>query len=178
MGYNLSIGEAEIDWYEDCVGIVCPLVTLPNAPAYGDPIDYQNQRWPSYIVWADCMRQLDLMDVMFNKRNGGKGYFERDGKSRGPLIEEHPGAVPVTKEHVEEVEARLAAYRAKHPTHRAEYPPVKAGAKPVIAGSNIYREEDYVDDPEYDSALCRGEWLAFWLRWAYENCQRPVFVNS
>ncbi len=29
-----------------------------------------------------------------------------------------------------------------------------------------------------DPVLRHGEWLAYWLRWAIENCERPVFVNS
>jgi hypothetical protein len=28
-----------------------------------------------------------------------------------------------------------------------------------------------------DPVLRNGEWLAFWLRWAIEHCERPVFVN-
>lgn len=35
-----------------------------------------------------------------------------------------------------------------------------------------------VDCDIVKAALCRGEWLAYWLRWAVDNCKQPVFVNS
>lgn len=175
MGYTLIIGEAELLYNEDLVRVDCSPVKRDDAPAYGEPTDYQSQRWPSYSSWADAMEKLGMMDVMFNCRNGGKGYFVHEGETRSPLLEVHPGETPITKEHVEEVENLLAAYKAKNPTHRAEYPPPKLGATPIMG--DIYREEDYVDDQRYDSALCRGEWLAYWLRWAVENCEQPVFVN-
>ncbi|TXH16357.1 MAG: hypothetical protein E6R03_05590 [Hyphomicrobiaceae bacterium] len=178
MGYSLRIGEAEIEYDEERVGIDCPLVRLDTAPANGDPTDYENQRWPSYSCWADAMRKLDLMDVMFGMRNGGSGTFEWNGVERYPLLEEHPGVMPITREHVEYVEAKIAKYRKKHPEHIAQYPPLKPDAKPVVDGCDLYADDQYVDDPRCDTALVRGEWLAFWLRWAIENCKQPVFVNS
>lgn len=178
MGYSLRIGEAVLDWSEDMVRVDCEIVKRDDAPAFGDPTDYESQRWPSYSSWADAMRTLDMMDVMFNERNKGRGYFEWNAVERCPLIECHPGAVPVTKEHVEYVAAKLAKYKEMHPDHIAQYAPLKEGAVPIAPGCGIYREDQYVDDPKYDGALCRGEWLLYWLRWAVENCQQPVFVNT
>jgi hypothetical protein len=178
MGYTLKIGEARIDYGADDVRINCDIIRHDNAPAFGDPTDHENQRWPSYSAWVDAMRTLGLADVMFCERSGGTGYFERNGVERYPLIQDHPGVAPITIEHVEEVEERLTAYKAKHPDHIAEYRPLKPGAQPLVPGSDVYAEEDYSDDPRYDAALCRGEWLAYWLRWAVENCSQPVFVNS
>lgn len=178
MGYNLRIGQAILEYDEDRVAVDCEEVTLENAPAHGEPTDGTNARWPSYSAWADSMRALGMMDVMFNMRNGGAGSFTRNEKERSPLLEQHPGATPVTIEHAEEVEEKLSAYKAMHPDHIAQYPPLKPNAKPVVEGSTFYRQEDYVDDPRYDGNLVRGEWLAFWLRWAVENCSMPVFVNS
>ena len=178
MGYNLRIGEAVLEYDEDCMKIDCEIVRHEDAPAHGDPTDFESQRWPSYSAWHESMEKLGLLDVMFNGRNGGNGSFDRNGKTRSPLLEVHPGETPVTIEHVEEVEEKLAVYKAKHPDHRAEYPPPKPDAKPIVEGSSLYREEDYVTDPTYDAALCRGEWLAYWLRWAIDNCKKPVFVNT
>lgn len=178
MGYKLKIGEAQIRFSEDYVKIDCAIVEHENAPAYGEPTDRENQRWPSYTNWAQAMSLLGMTDVMFNERNGGKGSFEWNGIERQPLIAEHPGAMPITKEHVEYVENALSIYKQKYPDHIAQYPPPKIGAKPIFEGSNEYRSEDLSDDPIYDSNLCRGEWLAYWLRWALENCKHPVFVNS
>lgn len=178
MGYTLKIGECRLDYDEDSVRVDCDLTKRDDAPAHGEPTDRENQRWPSYSKWAEAMEALDLMDVMFNSRNGGRGEFEWNGKHRSPLLETHPGATPITVEHVQFVEAKLAAYKAANPDHIAKYPPPKPGAKPIFEGSDMYREEDLVKDPRFDSSLVRGEWLAYWLRWSIENCKQPVFVNS
>ena len=178
MGYTIQIGEAEIERSDEYVTIGAKLEKHDDAPAHGDPTDYENQRWPSYSAWADAMRTLGLSDVMFEKRRAKDGCDENwsDEPPCGPLMVDHPGAAGITRQHVEEVERRLREYRRKHPTHRAEYPPPREGAKPILG--NMYRNEDYVKDPEFDSALCRGEWLEYWLRWAIDNCENPVFVNS
>lgn len=63
MGYNLTIGEAVLSWDEDYVCVDAQDVTLPNAPAFGDPTDHTNSRWPSYSVWADFCRNLERQGV-------------------------------------------------------------------------------------------------------------------
>jgi hypothetical protein len=140
MGYGLSIGEATIEWNTDCVRIGCATERRDNAPAFGEPTDYSNQRWPSYTSWSNAMSALGLMDVMFDERNGGCSDFEFKWNDKWliPLLATHPGATPITKEHVAYVEEKLAAY----------------------------------SEESYD-----GEWLLYWLRWAVENCENPVFVN-
>ena len=179
MGYTLKIGECRTDYNEDGVSIDCDVVRRDDAPAFGELTDFESQRRPSYTSWANAMETLGLMDVMFNLRNGGKGDFEWNGKRRSPLLEVHPGATPITIDHVEYVENKIAEYKKKHPDHIAKFPPPKPGAKPIFGnGSNeIYRNDDYDEDPRFDHALCRGEWLAYWLRWAINNCKQPVFVN-
>jgi hypothetical protein len=176
MGYTLKIGEARLDRDHESTGVDCYLVRLDNAPAFGDPTDYENQRWPSYSAWADFCREFDLMDVMFNIRNKGAGEFEWKGDHYQPLLNEHPGAQPITRAHLEYVEAKVAAWKAAHPGVIAAYQLPKPDAKPIFGES--YREEDYQNDPMRSPWLCRAEWLLFWLRWAVENCKQPVFVNS
>lgn len=176
MGYNLRIGEALIEYSKESVQIDCKVIKRDDAPAYGEPTDHQSQRWPSYTAWCKNMKSLGLLHVMFDSKNGGQDEFEVNGNERYPLISDHPGAAPITIEHVEEVERCLAAYKAKHPDHIAQYAPLKDGAEKNDCA--LYSSDEYVDDPRYDPVLCRGEWLAYWLRWAIENCERPVFVNS
>lgn len=179
MGYNLGIGEAVTETDEDGDVIVwCEPVRKDDAPAFGDPTDYTNERWPSYSAWHDCMKKLGMMDVMFNQRNGGAGQFKRNGNIRMPLLQEHPGSTVITVEHVEEVEELLAKYKATNSGHLAKYPPPLPGARPMFPGSDLYSDDQLTKDPIYDASLCRGEWLAYWLRWAIENCKQPVFVNS
>ncbi len=174
MGYTLKIGEAKIDYSEDGVSIECDSVRLPDAPAYGESTDHTSERWPSYGAWHDAMTKLGLNDLMFTTRESDG--FEWNGEDRCALINRHPGAMPITKEHVECLAARLDLYRKANPTHIAQFPPLKPGVAPHPRGFNF--PEDYETDPKYDSSLCRGEWLLWWCRWAVENCKRPVFVNS
>jgi hypothetical protein len=162
MGYNLKIGQAVIKWDEEQAKISCAITRLDQAPAFGEPTDYESQRWPSYSAWHNSMAALGLLDVMFSERNGGGDGFERNGNDRYPLIADHPGVAPITIEHAEAVEDALAAYKAKHPNHIAQFEPTESTG------------ETQVCDPH----LCRGTWLAFWLRWAVTNCSQPVFVNS
>ena len=151
-------------------------VTLDDAPAFGEPTDNTNARWPSYTSWADFCRELDIVDVMYAKgmTKGATGYFECGGKELYPLMPEHPGAGPITKGHLLYIEAAAARYIRLHPDHIAQYPPLKEGIEDT--GYNL--KSDYVDDPKYDGHLCRAEWLLYWLRWALENCEQPVFTNT
>jgi len=179
MGYRLKIGEAELEYSEVFIRTTCATASLDYAPAFGGREDHQNQALPSYSAWAHDMKALELLDVMFDEiTEGGKGCFEWKGVVRYPLISHHAGAALVTREHVEVVETKLADYKILHPDHRAEYAPLKPGAEAIAEDRGSYRAEDFVDNPIYDTALCRGEWLAFWLRWAFDNCNRPVFVNN
>lgn len=178
MGYTLKIGEAIISWHHDLVKIDCKNIELPDSPAFGEPTDRTNSRWPSYSSWANAMKKLGLMDIMFNERNGGKGYVDWKGKVLYPLLQEHPGASPITPDHVDYIECKLTEYKAKFSDHIAKYPPPKEGAKPLWEGSSLYQDSDLVDDPRFDGDLCRGEWLLWWCKWAVENCKHPVFVNS
>lgn len=182
MGFDLRIGEAFIIYNQETVKIDCAIIKRNDAPAYDEPTDYENQRQATYTAWSDAMEALGLHYVMFGSRNDsadyidGADYIELSGKQRYPLISNHPGVAPITKEHVQEVERCLAAYKLKHPDHIAQYPPLKEGIEQNEQG--FYAAADYVNDPRYDSVLCCGEWLAYWMRWAIDSCSRPVFVNS
>lgn len=176
MGYNLRIGEAIIDWSEDGVSIDAESVTLDSSPAFGEPTDHTNMRWPSYTSWAKFCRTIEIVDVMMNEKNGGSGEVEVNGKWIQCLMPTHPGAAPITREHLTAIRESVDSYKKRHPDHFAKFPLPREGAVPVF--SNNYREEDYVDDPRYDGELCRAEWLLFWVEWALDNCERPVFVNS
>lgn len=172
MGYTIKIGEAAVDWNEDFVRITVDLVSLPHAPAYGEPTDHENQRWPSYSSWSESMAALGLADLMDSE-------VEVDEETcLCPLMPNHPGAAPITKAHAKYIRAAIDRYKAKHPDHIAAIKPLKPGAKPAVAGTDIYAGDQYIEDPRYDSHLMRGEWLVFWVEWAVENCKHPVLVNT
>lgn len=71
------------------------------------------------------------------------------------LMREHPGTFRLRKKHLRRVEKALAEHKLKHPT-----------AIPMIGGTLE------------DGALVRLEWLAWWFKWALENCSKPAMRNS
>ena len=173
MGYTLTIGNAEVDWNTESVRVYAPIVRQDDAPAYGEPTDHENQRWPSYRVWNDSINKLGIYELMFGDDDSGEVQIGDDYFPA--LMPSHPGAAPVVPEVVAEVERALNEYKLRNPGHIAQYAPLKDSVEEVPG--KWYREEDYVDDPRYDDALCRGEWLLYWLKWAIANCERPVFCN-
>lgn len=77
-------------------------------------------------------------------------YNEDDG-----FLRPHPGCCGITVEQVQEVEAAL-----HHKKNVATRP----------AG--------FSEDGSLDHNLARLMWLAFWMRWAVENCETPAIFNS
>lgn len=157
MGYTLKIGELTVDFdtsdgLESHVGLWAEDSSSQEAPAYGEPTDHSNSRWPSYSSWHNAMSFVGLHDFMYNEDTG--------------LLRKHPGCVPLVKEHKEIVDAAHKAFYEKYPNCKAGYSP---------------NATDFQEDPnwpEENGYAVRLEWLKFWIDWALENCARPVFVNS
>jgi hypothetical protein len=159
MGYTLKIGELKTEIYdeglESYIHMTAEPKDLPEAPAYGEPTDNSNSRWPSYTSWANAMRFVGLYDFMYNKETG--------------LIRNHPGCVPLVKEHKEIIDKAHAEFYQKYPNAKAGYSPKLDEAKGVW------------EDPEWpmeNNMATRLEWLKFWVDWALVNCKQPVFYNS
>lgn len=106
MGYTITIGELEVtkspeDGLDsDCIGFSAYSARHDNAPAFGEPTDYTNSRWPSYGVWSNALARFGLKEVFFYE---------------GHLIGGHPGVRLVTAELVGAVSSALAAYRVRFP---------------------------------------------------------------
>jgi len=161
MGYSLTIGEAEIDYdagsttegqefdFGDFwIHVSAKGEKNDDAPAFGEPTDYTNQRWPSYSSWHYFCEYANLFDVFYNDRgsiNGG-----------------HPGAMPVTKEMQKRINKSYMIIKGKFPNVIASFE------------KNELSDEEY----EANAAMCRLKWLKYWVDWSLENCQQPVFVNS
>jgi hypothetical protein len=161
MGYNLKIGEAYVSSDEDGQRILVRDEELPHAPAFGEPTDYTNARWPSYTGWSNFCRNIGIAGIMFNTRNGGSDLFQLpDGSYVGCLMPEHPGVARITQKHLDYIKGKVEEYKYFFPEHIAEFPP-----------------ED-TEDPRFDGNLCRAEWLIFWMEWAVLNCENPTFYNS
>lgn len=95
MGYTLRIGNAtaqpldkNLDHLETRYAVEG--VRHDCAPAFGEPTDYTNARWPSYTAWADTAREAGLQELMLEY-----------------LVKPHPGCVRLRKEHLVEVRAAL-----------------------------------------------------------------------
>lgn len=100
MGYNITIGNAIVETDKDYFPELDARWRVKgehhdNAPAFGEPTDYTNARWPSYSGWADFVDSTGLREWHNEK-------FER-----------HPGCVGLTKEDVEIVADALKDYVPK-----------------------------------------------------------------
>lgn len=150
MGFSLRIGELEItDEGKDARS-----ERRDDAPAFGEPTDYTNNRWPSYTSWNNAMRFVGLEDLMRNKKTG--------------LLRNHPGCVELTQEHKKIIDQAYADFYKKYPNCKPGY-------------SKRQLDDDQDDDanfPEENNWAVRLEWLKYWVDWALENCKQPVFYNS
>lgn len=158
MGYTLKIGELKVsingEGIDSYISNDVELVEHENDPAFREPTDYQNIRWPSYTAWADSMRFIGLYDFMFNKDNG--------------ILREHPGCFPLTKEHKEIIDKA-------HYDFYKKYPNCKAGYSPLTKENEFFEDENW---PKENNYAVRLEWLKYWVDWALANCKMPVFYNS
>ena len=71
MGYTLKIGELDIEFDQDedypAIFLSAKLVSHPDAPAYGEPTDYENQRWPSYTSWSEFCKKAEIYNLFLIK---------------------------------------------------------------------------------------------------------------
>jgi len=159
MGYTLMIGEAELDRYDD--GLDSSLsISVSNqkdekAPAYGEPTDFTNSRWPSYSSWRNAMKFVGLEDIFWNEENG--------------LIRHHPGCQLLTIEHKQIIDKAYEDFYKKYPTCKAGYSPL------INNNEGVFHDTSW---PEENGMATRLEWLKYWVDWAIENCKNPIFYNS
>lgn len=141
MGYDFIIGEKTIDDEDEEVTMVwAEEVEHENAPAFGEPTDYSNERWPSYTVWHYFCKDTGLYEL----------FYERKDK----LIPEHPGYQSLTPFHQQKINTAYKVFKANHPEAELD-----------------------IEKDEASGWLCRLEWLKYWVDWALENCENPVFCN-
>lgn len=138
MSYSFTIGEAELENVGNEIRIIARKEKHPNAPAFGEPTDFTNERWPSYSSWANFTREMELDELMT-----GDSPVEWEGEYYYPLIHEHPGITVITRYHFCMIKRKVKAYKEKYPDHIAQYPPLKEGREK----SPFYHSEDYVDVP-------------------------------
>ena len=170
MGYTLRIGELQVSYENDESEPRIALTARPeshdDAPAFGEPTDHSNQRWPSYTAWAEFARDFGLYSLFYGTEVGGK-YQVRDDA----LIAQHPGCVPLTERHRREINAALGAFKERHPDATPKF------GRPPPEGVHPFMWED-PDNPEENGKMTRIVWLAYWVNWALDNCSQPVFENT
>ena len=159
MGYNLTIGELRVETYDDGpeydnIRLTAESQEHETAPAFGEPTDYTNERWPSYTAWHEFCIKADIHDIMYDGRND--------------IIGGHPGVRVITKSFVDEINKRYKRFLMQNPEAKATYG--KEDPNDPLGYDT--------DNPDCNNVLCRFEWLRYWTNWAYENCKVPVLANS
>lgn len=153
MGYTLKIGNAKPVTDEYSFDWEVESARHDDAPAFGEPTDYTNARWPSYSAWADFCRDTGLYDMFLDK--------EEDYA----LIANHPGIAPINAGHLARVQAAIVQRK------------LATGDKPP--GFWDYDKETNKEiDNGKDYQLVRLLWLEYWMKWALANCEHPAFQNS
>lgn len=95
MGYTIKIGQAVLEVYGDTYIVSVEDVEHPNAPAFGEPTDYTNARWPSYTAWSRFILEAGL-DLHL-------------------IGEDHPGNRVITEELYQTVKHSLDTVDFKNP---------------------------------------------------------------
>lgn len=154
MGYSLIIGEARVESYEeDGLEALCYITAEkahhPDAPAFGEPTDHTNQRWPSYTSWYNFCEYADILPAIYET----DAYGNASGSLRGG----HPGAFPINKEFQDNI--------------NTAYNHLKMQAKTLDSEEDIF-------STDIGGAWARIQWLKYWTDWAMENCTHPVLANS
>lgn len=108
MGYSFTIGQLVIEKQEengldsDCINFSAESKTLDYAPAFGEPTDFSNTRWPSYSAWTDFTKDAGLYHIFYD-------HYDKK------LIGGHPGVRLVTKELCDVVQEALIKRRTDYP---------------------------------------------------------------
>jgi hypothetical protein len=161
MAYDITIGEllVEFNQAERYINLSAVEVELPDAPAFGDPTDRMNQRWPSYGVWRPFLKEVGLLGLFYDT--------EGTDPNGGDVLGGHPGVVPLTQGWADKVHAARLHREATN------------GGKPAgfFAPDETSKHEFDVKDNGNDPHLARLIWLDFWCDWAMKNCKQPVIAN-
>lgn len=156
MSYDIYIGNAET---EDDLSVIVRRTTHPDAPLMPDSGGQGNDRHPSYSGWGSFVREVGLVGVFFDTKDG--------------LMRSHPGTQVLTERHLRVFERADRAYRAAHPDDRAALCECSRCAPPFLSTSF----SPPAHDPRANFNLMRLSWLLFWTRWALDNCERPAIYN-
>ena len=95
MGYTIEIGQAVVSDINGYYSVDVRPEKHPNAPAFGEPTDRTNARWPSYTAWAQFILEAGLPQDLIG--------------------EDHPGNRVITEELYQTVKHSLDTVDFKNP---------------------------------------------------------------
>lgn len=141
MGYTIKIGNA-VPYHDKEDGElhakwVVEGVRHESAPAFGEPTDYTNARWPSYTAWANTLNDLGLYAA----------FLDRDADDA--MMREHPGCVMLTPDHGSTIRSAVDTYRTK-----VQAEGKRAGFKGPDADATLARAEWLVYWVDWALANC------------------------
>lgn len=163
MGYNITIWKAQI-FYDPDDKYLCLKAKWEmdkKAPAFWEPTDHENQRWPSYSTWTDFVKFVWLEDLFFNDETW--------------LMRSHPWCFPFDQSDIDEVKKAINILKIKYPKIKAEFNEEKIWF--------TTREEYYkyiTENPMFVAwwHLCRLLWLDYWMTNALKKYKIPVIENT
>jgi hypothetical protein len=166
MGYNLTIGQKinnpifiaeELDYTFEDIFFIAKTESLSSAPAFGEPTDKMNQRWPSYTSWHSFLFSSGLQDI----------FLDEDNR----LIGGHPGYFNISSLIYEQIKDKYLSFKSKF-----------KGAIPSFKEKDleIYNKSiDYKGNPvPINYTLARFEWLMFWLEYSMNKYDSVVISNT
>jgi len=173
MGYSIVVGEksknnclddmindAKEDSYEiyiDSIEYVAKPESLDTAPAFGEPTDNMNQRWPSYISWYAFIYSAGLNEIFFDDNDN--------------LIGRHPGYIEITTEIYEDIKSKYIRFKMQN-----------KGAIASFEDEDFekYDKISYIKNYKIpiNNTLARFEWLMFWLDYSMEKYESTIISNT
>lgn len=149
MGYNIYIGNAVPEFDKSDFPYLSARWSVEHAE-HPDAPDFSADGCPSKNTNARFPSYGAWDD--FTKWAGIHAMFYDEDEG---FFRPHPGCCGITISQVEEVESMLR--------HKKSVATLPAG---------------FSEDGTKDHNLARLMWLAFWMRWAVDNCETPAIFNS
>jgi len=134
---------------------------FPNDEMTGN----SNSRSPSYCGWAGFCRDTGLYGMFFGVEGSRPLEADPNGHRDWPILADHPGFAAINEQ--DELAVRHALER-----HIAAHGELAPGFRPWDES-----EEDAPTNSLAAAQRARLLWLHYWVKWAVENCERPVMVN-
>lgn len=163
MWYNITIWKAQIfyDPEEKYLCLHAKWEKHDNAPAFWEPTDFENQRWPSYSSWADFLDFVWLTDLFNNNEDW--------------LMREHPWCFPFNQSDLGKVRQAIKNLKQKYPEIEAKF---NFDNKTFDTREEYYK---YISENPMFVAwwhLCRLLWLEYWMDHALQNYKIPIIENT